>query len=49
MAIVGKLVSRDEEEAEAEHIAREAQWMEDHACQLCGRFGCYGYCEDGGC
>jgi len=48
VVMAGKLGSRDEGETEAEHIAREAQWMEDHACQLCGSFECDGHCEDGG-
>lgn len=42
----GSLGSRDSNETELEHIEREAQWMEDHACPLCGEFSCDGNHED---
>lgn len=38
--------SRVEGETAVEHAAREAEWMEDHACLLCGEFDCDGSCED---
>jgi len=42
MAFIG---SRAIGESPEEHAYREAQWMEDHACQICGDFKCNGYCE----
>jgi len=40
------LGSRADGESEIEQIEREAQWKEDHACQMCGSFECDGCHED---
>lgn len=40
------LGSRCEGENEEEHLEREANWKEDHACSICGSFECDGCHED---
>lgn len=40
------LGSRDDGETDLEHLQREADWMEQHSCPLCGDFSCNGDHED---
>lgn len=40
------LGSAMEEETSEEHIAREAEWKQDHACPLCNSFECDGNHQD---
>lgn len=33
-------------ETAIEHSEREAQWIEDHSCPICGEFRCDGCCNE---